>query len=100
VTNRVGDAPAGIDAWRPSIAVTPDARIQTVWQDLREGTNRLRLASALGPDLEVGPSEVIDDAAEGAHTYAPRIAARGSELWVVWEDPRSGYSTVRLVRGP
>ena len=99
VTNRLDDAPDGIDAWRPSIAVTPDARIQTVWQDLRAGSNRLRLAGAIGPDLGVEPSAIIDDAAEGAHIYAPQIAARESELWIVWEDPRSGYSRVRLVRG-
>ena len=80
--------------------VTSDARIQTVWQDFRDGSNRLRVAGALGPDLDVEASEVVDDAEEGAHTYAPQVAARGNELWIVWEDPRSGYSTVRLARGP
>ncbi len=99
VTTRVDDAPAGIDAWRPAIAVTADARIHTVWQDFRAGSNRLRLAAALGPNLAVEPSRLIDDAVDGAHIYAPHIAARGSELWIVWEDPRSGHSRVRLVTG-
>jgi hypothetical protein len=99
VTSRIDDAPDGIDAWRPSLTVTSDAKIQAVWQDLRGGTNRLRLAGALGPDLEGEASVVVDDAAEGAHAYAPQISARGSEVWVVWEDPRSGSSRVRLARG-
>ena len=99
VTSRVDDAPAGVDAWRPSLTVTSDAKIQAVWQDLRDGTNRLRLAGALGPNLEGEPSVVVDDAAEDAHAYAPQIAARGTEIWVVWEDPRSGFSRVRLARG-
>lgn len=99
VTSRVDDASDGIDAWRPSLAVTADAKIQAVWQDLRDGTNRLRLAGAVGPDLDREPSASLDDAADGAHAYAPQIAARGDELWVVWEDPRAGYSRIRLARG-
>ncbi len=99
VSTRVDDAPSGIDAWRPALAVAPSAEILTVWQDLRDGTNRLRFASALGPDLGVEPSVVVDDAAEGAHVYAPQVGVRGREAWVVWEDPRSGYSQVRLARG-
>lgn len=99
VTSRFDDAPDGIDAWRPSLAVTADAKIQAVWQDLRAATNRLRLAGALGPDLDPEPSVLVDDAAQGAHAYAPQIAARGNELWLVWEDPRAGYSRVRLARG-
>ena len=79
--------------------MTPDAKIQAVWQDLRDGTNRLRLAGALGPDLEGEPSVTVDDAADGAHVYAPQISTRGAEIWVAWEDPRSGYSRVRLARG-
>jgi len=99
VTERADDAPVGVDAWRPALAVTPSAEILTVWQDLRDGTNHLRLAGALGPDLDVEQSIVLDDAAEGAHVYAPQIGIRRSEAWVVWEDPRSGYARVRLVRG-
>ncbi len=99
VAKRIDDAPSGIDAWRPALAVAPSAEILTVWQDLRGGTNHLRLAGALGPDLDVEPSVAVDDAAEGAHAYAPQIGVRGSEAWVVWEDPRSAYARVRLVRG-
>lgn len=99
VSSRFDDAPDGIDAWRPSLAVTADAKVQAVWQDLRDGTNRLRLAGALGPDLDPEPSTVVDDAAVGAHAYAPQIAARGDELWIAWEDPRAGYSRIRLARG-
>lgn len=98
VDQRIDDAPSGIDAWRPSIAVTPSADILTVWQDLRGGTNHLRLADALGPDLDVASSRAVDDAADGAHVYAPQIAVDGGDAWVVWEDPRSGYGQVRLVR--
>jgi hypothetical protein len=99
VDERVDDAPSGVDAWRPTIAVAPSAEILTVWQDLRDGTNRVRLASAVGPNLDVEPSIVVDDAAEGTHVYAPQIGVRGSDAWVVWEDPRSGYGQVRLARG-
>jgi predicted amidohydrolase len=99
VTSRVDDAPPLVDAWRPAIAVTPSAEILTVWQDLRGGTNRLRLAGATGPDLEVTESFGVDDTASGAHVYAPQIGVRGSTVWLVWEDPRSGYERVRLVRG-
>lgn len=100
VAERVDDAPSGSDAWRPSLAVTRSAEILTVWQDLRDGTNHLRVASALGPDLDVEPSIAVDDAAEGGHVYVPQIGVRGSEAWVVWEDTRSGYAQVRLARGP
>ena len=99
VSSRLDDAADGIDAWRPSLAVTADAKIRVAWQDLRDGTNRLRLAGALGPQLNPEPSAAVDDAAEGAHAYAPQIAARGDELWVVWEDPRAGYSRIRLAHG-
>jgi hypothetical protein len=98
VTRRVDDAPGGVDAWRPTVAITDSAEILTVWQDLREGTNGLRLSKAIGPDLDVGSSVRIDDAADGAHAYAPKAAARGDEVWIVWEDPRSGYSQVRLLK--
>ena len=99
VTSRIDDAPAGIDAWRPALAVAPSDKILTVWQDLRGGTNHLRFAGALGPDLDVDESVAVDDAAEGAHVYAPQIGVRGSDVWVVWEDPRSGYGQIRLARG-
>ncbi|MDH3625728.1 MAG: hypothetical protein OEQ49_17820 [Myxococcales bacterium] len=99
VTARADDAPVGVDAWRPALAVAPSAEILTVWQDLRGGTNHLRLAGALGPDLGIEPSAAVDDAAEGAHVYAPQIGVRGTEAWVVWEDPRPGYARVRLARG-
>jgi predicted amidohydrolase len=98
VSRRIDDAPPGVDAWRPAIAITDSAEIYAVWQDLRGGTNGLRMAKALGPDLDVAPSLRIDDAAEDAHAYAPRAAARGEEVWIVWEDPRSGYSQVHLLR--
>jgi len=99
VSRRIDDAPDGSDAWRPSIVVAPSAEIIVAWQDLRSGTNQIRLGSALGPDLAVSPSIRIDDAATGAHVYKPAIAVRGSETWVAWEDRRSGYARVRLARG-
>lgn len=99
VTERIDDAPSGTDAWRPAIAVAPSADILTVWQDFRGGTNHIRLASALGPDLDVDSSRAVDDAADGAHVFSPQVGVRGSEAWVAWEDPRSAYTTIRLARG-
>lgn len=95
-TTRLDDAPDGIDAWRPALAATPDGELLAVWQDLRDGTNRIRFTKANGSPLAPGPSAIADDAATGTHLYAPRVAARGNQTLVAWEDPRSGYARVRL----
>jgi len=98
-TARIDDAPDGIDAWRPALAVNGAGDVLTVWQDLRQGTNRIRIAKMSGPALEPDPSTIVDDAAAGTHVYAPQIATLGPQSLIVWEDPRSGYATIRFALG-
>ena len=98
-TVRLDDAPDGVDAWRPALAADAAGELFTVWQDLRDGTNRIRVAKAKGSPLAAEASAIVDDAAAGAHLYAPQVAFRGEQVLVAWEDPRSGYARVRLVTG-
>ena len=95
-TTRLDDAPDGIDAWRPALAAKADGELLAMWQDLRDGTNRIRFTKARGLPLAPGPSAIADDAATGTHLYAPGVAVRGDQILVAWEDPRSGYARVRL----
>ena len=95
-TARVDDAPAVIDAWRPALITNTAGEVLAVWQDLRDGTNRIRLAQTSGSSLELGASALVDDAAPGTHLYAPQVAILGEQTLIVWEDPRSGYAKVRL----
>jgi predicted amidohydrolase len=95
-TARVDDAPAVIDTWRPALSTNAAGEVLAVWQDLRDGTNRIRLSQTSGSSLELGASALVDDAAAGTHLYAPQVATRGEQTVVVWEDPRSGYAKVRL----
>ena len=97
-TARADDAPDVIDAWRPALATNAAGEVLAVWQDLRDGTNRIRLSKTSGSSLELGPSEVVDDAAMGTHLYAPQVTTFGEQTLIVWEDPRSGYARVRLAR--
>jgi predicted amidohydrolase len=92
------DTPGATDAWRPALATNASGEVLTVWQDLRDGTNRIRLATASGSPLQPGASVGIDDAAAGTHSYAPQVATLGEKSLVVWEDPRSGYATIRLAK--
>jgi hypothetical protein len=98
-TARVDDAPETVDAWRPALAANASGEVLVIWQDLREGTNRARSAKTTASSLELGSSIPVDDAAAGTHLYAPQIATRAEQTLIVWEDPRSGYARVRLVRG-
>lgn len=93
---RVDDAPAVIDAWRPALSTNAAGEVLAVWQDFRDGTNRIRLAQTNGSSLELGASALVDDAAPGTHLYAPQVAILGGRTLIAWEDPRSGYSKVRL----
>ncbi|MGB8328708.1 MAG: hypothetical protein WCE62_01175 [Polyangiales bacterium] len=95
-TARADDAPDGIDAWRPALAGSASGELLAVWQDFRDGTNRIRFAKTSGSLLETGASSIVDDAASGTHLYAPQVATRGGRTLVAWEDPRSGYSKIRL----
>jgi len=95
---RADDAPAGIDAWRPALASNAAGEVLAVWQDLRDGTNRIRFAKTSGLRLETAASVIADDAAAGTHLYAPQIARSGEQTLIAWEDPRSGYARVRLSR--
>lgn len=95
---RADDAPIGVDAWRPTLStIGGDALV--AWQDLRDGTNRIRLARSRSALLDVGASAMVDDARSGTHLYAPQIAVQGTQIMAVWEDPRSGYAKVRLAIG-
>lgn len=94
---RVDDAPAGIDAWRPSLIVPNDSVALLAWQDLRQVTNGVRARSIGG--ASIGSSVVIDDTDRLGHAYSPQIATAGEALVFVWEDPRSGYSRIRMARG-
>ena len=98
-TARVDDAPAVIDAWRPALGTNAAGEVLAVWQDLRDGTNRIRLARTSGSSLELSASTIVDDAAAGTHLYAPQVATRGEQTLVLWEDPRSGYAKIRLCTG-
>jgi predicted amidohydrolase len=93
---RADDAPDGIDAWRPALATNAAGEVLVAWQDLRDGTNRIHLATTSGAALETGASTIVDDAAAGTHLYAPQIATSGARTLVAWEDPRSGYAKIRL----
>lgn len=95
-TARADDAPAGIDAWRPALASSAAGELLVVWQDLRDGTNRIRSTKASGSLLGTGVSAIVDDAAAATHLYGPQIATSGDRTLIVWEDPRSGHSRVRL----
>ncbi len=95
VAARADDAPSGIDAWRPSLA-SRGADVLVAWQDLRDGTNRIRLARSGDSPLDFESSEIVDDAATGTQLYAPQIAVQGAQILLAWEDPRSGYARVRL----
>lgn len=95
-TARADDAPALIDAWRPALTTNMAGDVIAVWQDMRDGTNRIRLAKTSGASLEPGPSAIVDDAAIGTHLYAPQVAVLGERTLVAWEDPRSGYAKIRL----
>jgi hypothetical protein len=97
-TARADDAPETIDAWRPALGTSAAGEVLVVWQDLRDGTNRARLAKTAASSLELGSSILVDDAAVGTHVYAPQIATRAEQTLIAWEDPRSGYARVRLVR--
>jgi predicted amidohydrolase len=94
-TGRADDAPDGIDAWRPSVTTNAAGDVLVVWQDLRDVTNTVRLATATG-GLVFESSARIDDAGIGANSYGPRIATLAGRTLVVWEDARSGYGRVRL----
>jgi predicted amidohydrolase len=95
---RVDDAPAGIDAFRPTLAVGLDGTWQAVWQDHRSGAARIRYAS--GEIAELSQSVVLDDADPRAHAVRPRIALSGDGAVVVWEDYRDGAARVRFVAVP
>jgi predicted amidohydrolase len=97
-TARADDAPETIDAWRPALTTNAAGEVLAVWQDLRDGTNRARSAKTTSSSLELGSSTLVDDAADGTHVYAPQIAVRAEQTLIAWEDPRSGYARVRLVR--
>jgi predicted amidohydrolase len=96
-TARADDAPDGIDTWRPALASDAEGELLVVWQDLRDGTNRIRFSRAAASPLSPGASSIVDDAGVGAHLYAPQIATNGERTLIVWEDPRSGYARIRLV---
>jgi predicted amidohydrolase len=95
-TARADDATGTTDAWRPALAVTDSGDVIVVWQDLRDGTNRIRYARTSGASLEPGTSAIVDDAAAGTHLYGPQVTTMGAQVWVAWEDPRSGYARVRM----
>jgi predicted amidohydrolase len=95
-TARADDAPDGIDAWRPSVIANAGGEVLAVWQDLRDVTNTIRMATAID-GLVFTPSVRIDDAGSGAHSYGPRIATLAERTLIVWEDTRSGYARVRMV---
>ena len=69
------------------------------WQDLRDGTNRIRLARSGESPLDFESSVIVDDAATGTQLYAPEVAVQGAQILLAWEDPRSGYARVRLAVG-
>ncbi len=96
---RADDAPEGIDAWRPSLAVGSSGEILVAWQDLRDVTNTIRFAQAAGAEAPFGASARVDDAGTGSHSYGPRIAVLGNRTLAVWEDTRSGYARIRLAVG-
>jgi predicted amidohydrolase len=95
-TARADDATEMTDAWRPALATNDAGDLIVVWQDLRDGTNRIRYARATGASLEPGASAIVDDAAAGTHLYGPQVATMGAQVWVAWEDPRSGYARARM----
>jgi hypothetical protein len=98
-TLRIDDAPEGIDAWRPALAARGTGELLAVWQDLRSGTNRIRITEARGSPLQPSASAIVDDAAAGTHLYAPQVAVQNDRILIAWEDPRSGYARIRLSTG-
>ena len=79
-----------------SLTTNDSGDVLSVWQDLRDGTNRIRFAQTSGSSLEPGASVIVDDATAATHLYGPQVTTSGGRVLVAWEDPRSGYARVRL----
>ncbi len=92
-------------AWsaHPRIAVTEDGQnVYIVWQDFRNGVGQVNAGSDIyfnrstNRGLDFSEEDIRLDGGQGgtASAFAPRIAAAGNEIYVVWHDNRNGANDV------
>ncbi|MEM7200203.1 MAG: sialidase family protein [Planctomycetota bacterium] len=92
-----GTAPGGSASRQPRIAAVEDA-IYVVWEDDRTGASRIWFNRSLDQGGTWLPHPVrIDRAVEG-RAVAPKLAAEGASVYVVWQDDRAGGSDVYFNR--
>jgi hypothetical protein len=91
---RVDDAPAGVAAQRPAIALGggEPLRIHVAWQDGREGATDVYVATSEdGGTTWTAGTRVTRSAAAGATPVEEwDFAADGSQVTVAWNDDRDG----------
>ncbi|MCA8951948.1 MAG: exo-alpha-sialidase [Planctomycetes bacterium] len=90
------DVPAASDALAPRITES-GPHVYVVWQSDRSGTDAIYLnrSSDFG---QTWNGETRIDTAPGVSSYAPRIAAAGSMVYVAWESAVAGRARVFLNR--
>lgn len=94
------DQPAG-SAWsaHPRIAASEDGQnLYVVWQDFRGGVGQPNAGSDIyysmssNRGIEFLPEDIRLDGGDpgSASAFAPRVAADGTDVYVVWHDNRAG----------
>ncbi len=76
------------------------SHVYVVWQDSRHGAWDVYFNRSLDAGDTWLPSDVRLDSDDpgAADSVLPRIAARGDDVWVVWQDHRDGEADIRLNR--
>jgi hypothetical protein len=88
---RVDDAPASTDQLYPQLAVDLSGKLHAVWSDYRSGVNyRIHYSNSTDNGTTWSPSVMVNFSASGGQ-YVPSITTDSSgNLYVVWDDGRSG----------
>ncbi|MEM7203840.1 MAG: sialidase family protein [Planctomycetota bacterium] len=93
------DLPGAAESRQPQVAVAGSA-VYVVWADSRNGANDIYFNRSLDGGVTWLAADVrLDtDAAGASLSTTPQIAARGSDVYVVWTDARSSYGEIRFNR--
>lgn len=92
------------DASGAANSVEPDIccdgpRVYVVWQDYRDGANAAYANRSLdGGATWLTEDRRVDASPPGPGISQPRIACRGTDVYVVWSDHRTGWGDIRFRR--
>jgi hypothetical protein len=86
-----GEAGEAYSSW-PEIAAEDNGRVYVAWEDSRDGLSDVYVAvSGNGAGSFSDPVRLDRGEDEGAsNSFAPRIAAKNGNVYVVWHDERNG----------